>query len=438
MVSGRCLRARDRCRGGFAGRVQAGFVKDSTNYILGFSATPPSSTNFDRTKVNLGLYLHSGGTLRPSWMISTTPWTYTLTTGVYDLRITLHRGRQAVGFDLQRVASYADPLSTFSAPDWSGEYQAAVGDTYYVQINPYRARRRCTTYGSERLAADLLFNRSMTCSYGSTSISERHLLSRRTRRAMRLCASILDERPALHGVRRRNLLLDDYAGRVCGGVPSRRVRYGRRRGRQRNGECDRAADAAYHARLLCDHGLRYGWHYHMAREGGGMGYGREWIPQRHDAGRLVFGVVSGTSFATTPKRSVIARFLLSRATNVKIGFTFTPPRANDFDSRKIDCGVYIDSTGSIYPTGPGDNPDVWKTGLHEGVYDLRIASINRRRPSSDRSCGCLVSTTTSPISRRSLVYDIEETRTMSNSWVPGFRSIRIIMRREYTTSSALP
>ena len=115
------------------------FVDGSTNYIMGFTSTPPASTDFDRTRVNLGLYIHSGGTLRPSWEVYGSPWSYVVTTGVWDVRLTLHQSRRVIGFELQRVASYDDPLSTFSVPDWSGELTINFSGTHYVQINPYSA-----------------------------------------------------------------------------------------------------------------------------------------------------------------------------------------------------------------------------------------------------------------------------------------------------------
>jgi hypothetical protein len=129
------------------------------------------------------------------------------------------------------------------------------------------------------------------------------------------------------------------------------------------------------------------------------------------------GVVSGASFATSPKRSVIVRFLRSCDTNIKAGFTFTPPRENDLDSRKIDCGVYIDSTGSIRPTGPADNPGVWKTGLHEGVYDLRI-DVDRSTSTVTRSLVRVPGFDDPSPDFSTVVWSVQETASIPDScWI---------------------
>ena len=129
------------------------------------------------------------------------------------------------------------------------------------------------------------------------------------------------------------------------------------------------------------------------------------------------GVVSGASFGTAPKRSLLARFLRDGKTNTKIGFTFTPPRENDFDSRKIDCGVYVDSTGSVYPTGTAVNPDTWIAGLREGLYDVKI-DIDRSTSTVTRSL-VRVPDYSDPIPDfSSVVWSVEETTTIADScWI---------------------
>ncbi len=395
------------------------FIQDTTNYILGFTATPPSSTDFDRTKVNLGLYLHSSGTLRPSWMISTTPWAYTATSGVYDVRITLHRGRQAVGFDLERVASYADPLSAFSSPDWSGELPASVGSTNYAQINPYSSAAKVYDVwmgdhcgGPVLRPIDDVIAWVQAYAYGSVVI-EAHATCR--------CGCTLrywmndyrywqssdgvftwdpgdgdagEYHPVVYvtdGIAVDSVTVNVTVLRRCLGCVSR----------------------GYFSSMAADTAGSFAWHDR----------GVAWNPE--EDGYLsgatpagwYSGVVSGTSFATAPERSLIVRFLCSSTTNIKAGFTFTSPRATDFDSRKIDCGVYIDSTGSIYPTGLADNPDVWKTGLHEGVYDLRI-DVDKSTSTIKRSLVRVLRFDDSMPDFSTVVWSAEETRTIPDScWI---------------------
>ncbi len=348
------------------------FVGGATNYIVGFASTPPASTDFDRTKVVLGLYLHSGGTLRPSWAVDTSPWAYTVPSGVVDVRITLHNGRQTVGFDLENVASYGDPLSTFSSPDWSAELSRPIGDTYYVQINPYSAAAKvydvwlgapCSdvvlqsiddVIGWEGTLQPVVVEAHATCIF---DCELRYWMS--DSRFMQVSDGVFhwyaeegaagEYHPVVYvtdGVSADSVTVNVTVLRTCLGCVLR----------------------GYGASMASATDGSFPWHEQgVAWNTAENGYLSGAAPASWHS-----GVVSGAAFPTAPQRSMIVRFLRTGATNVKVGFTFTPPRENDFDSRKIDCGVYVDSTGSVYPTGSATNPDAWITGLHEGVYDLKI------------------------------------------------------------------
>jgi len=397
------------------------FIQGSTTYIFGFTATPPSVTDFHRDKVDLGLYLRLEGGLRPSWSINSTPgtWTFTVPSGVVDVRITLHKGRQTVGFDLKNVASYSDPLSTFLAPDWSAEMPRPVGDTYYVQINPYNTAAKVYDVWLGAPCGDVVLQ-----SIDDVIVWEEMYAGQQplviTAHATCRC-----------GCELRYWMNDPRFVQETDGVFSWMMEEG--------------ATGEYHPVVYATDGISidsvtvnvtvlrtcrcvlrgYGASMATATDGSFPWHEQGVVWNTGENGYLsgappaswYSGVVSGASFPAAPQRSLIVRFLRSSATNIKAGFTFTPPRSTDFDSRKIDFGVHIDSTGSIRPTGPADNPEVWKTGLHEGVYDLKI-EIDKSTSTVKRSLVRVLGYQDPLPDFSTVVWSNQETRTIADScWI---------------------
>ena len=115
----------------------------STNYMLGATATPPDATDYHYSRIDLGIYIHSSGSLRPTWAPSETSiWNRSIPTGVYDVRIALDPEQGRVAFAIDDVPAYDAPLSTFSDPVWSVVVTRSVPAACYIQINPYSEAAR--------------------------------------------------------------------------------------------------------------------------------------------------------------------------------------------------------------------------------------------------------------------------------------------------------
>jgi len=115
----------------------------STNYIFGFTSMPPESSDFHYRNIDLGIYLHSSGTLRPSWDVDNSAyWSETIPVGIYDVKVALDRTAGTVSFWVQHVDSYASPLSDFSSPLWTAVETRPIAGSYNIQINPYSSYGR--------------------------------------------------------------------------------------------------------------------------------------------------------------------------------------------------------------------------------------------------------------------------------------------------------
>lgn len=115
----------------------------NTNYMLGATATPPDATDYHYSRIDLGIYIHSSGSLRPTWAPSETSiWNRSIPTGVYDVRIALDPEQGRVAFAIDDVPAYDAPLSTFSDPVWSVVVTRSIPTACYIQINPYSEASR--------------------------------------------------------------------------------------------------------------------------------------------------------------------------------------------------------------------------------------------------------------------------------------------------------
>ena len=112
---------------------------DSSNFIMGFTRTSPQVTDFHCDNVDAGVYVHSTGTLRPSWDVSNTLlWASSLpSAGYYDLMVEIDGSAGTVSFAIESVSSFDSPLSDFVSPIWSATESRPLPEHAYLQVNPY-------------------------------------------------------------------------------------------------------------------------------------------------------------------------------------------------------------------------------------------------------------------------------------------------------------
>jgi hypothetical protein len=109
-----------------------------TSYMFGFTSVPADSSDFHYSNIDLGVYVHSTGSIRPTWDVDNSGyWSTTIPEGYYDIRIKLDRDANTVSYAIAGVADYGDPLSDFASPLWSADESRPIAGDYYIQINPY-------------------------------------------------------------------------------------------------------------------------------------------------------------------------------------------------------------------------------------------------------------------------------------------------------------
>lgn len=115
----------------------------STNYMLGFTSVPAESSDFHYSNIDLGIYVHSTGSIRPTWDVDDSGyWSTTIPEGFYDIRISLNRAAQTVSYAIARVDNYISPLSDFASPLWTALESRPIAGSYHIQINPYSSYGR--------------------------------------------------------------------------------------------------------------------------------------------------------------------------------------------------------------------------------------------------------------------------------------------------------
>jgi hypothetical protein len=115
----------------------------STNYMFGFTSVPAEESNFHYNNIGLGIYVHSTGTLRPTWDVNNSGyWAMTIPEGFYDIRIALNRAAQTVSYAVARVDNYTSPLSDFVSPLWAAMESRPIAGDYHIQIDPYSSYGR--------------------------------------------------------------------------------------------------------------------------------------------------------------------------------------------------------------------------------------------------------------------------------------------------------
>jgi hypothetical protein len=85
------------------------------------------------------------------------------------------------------------------------------------------------------------------------------------------------------------------------------------------------------------------------------------------------GIISGIGFdSTLDSHYFIARFDRNAESKFYIGYSIVAGRFSNFSHTLIDYGVFVDSTGVVYPSWDDDDPDHWSASLPEGIYDMRL------------------------------------------------------------------
>ncbi len=115
----------------------------ASNFMGGFTSVLPPTNDFHYNNIEIGVYLHSTGTIRPAWDVNNAGyWSTTLAAGFYDIKIELGDSEGTVMLAIDDVAGWSSPLSDFSAPVWSSVEHRTTGGPYHIQINPYNEGSR--------------------------------------------------------------------------------------------------------------------------------------------------------------------------------------------------------------------------------------------------------------------------------------------------------
>ncbi len=116
---------------------------DAANFMGGYTSILPPANNFHYSNINLGIYIHSTGSIRPTWDVhNTSYWSTTLTSGYYDVKIAVGDSPGTVSFAIDRVANWSSPPADFSSPEWSVVERREIAGPYHIQINPYNESSR--------------------------------------------------------------------------------------------------------------------------------------------------------------------------------------------------------------------------------------------------------------------------------------------------------
>lgn len=115
----------------------------STDYMLGVTDTPSDATDFGSERIDVGIYLHSSGSIRPTWDCNNANyWDGSIPAGLYDIRISLDAEAGSAAFAIDDVPSIEAPLASFTDPVWSAVESRSVPAVCYMQINPYNSAAR--------------------------------------------------------------------------------------------------------------------------------------------------------------------------------------------------------------------------------------------------------------------------------------------------------
>ncbi len=116
---------------------------DAANFMGGYTSVLPPENDFHYGNIDLGIYIHSTGTIRPTWALNNASyWSITLAAGCYDVMIALDGLEGTVTFAIEDVAGWSSPPADFSSPVWSSVEHRPINGHYHIQINPYNTSSR--------------------------------------------------------------------------------------------------------------------------------------------------------------------------------------------------------------------------------------------------------------------------------------------------------
>jgi hypothetical protein len=115
----------------------------TSNFMGGFTSLLPPENDFHYGNLEIGIYLHSTGSIRPVWDVNNSGyWSTTLSTGFYDIMIALADSGGTATLAIGDVADWSSPTADFSDPVWSSVEYRPIGGPYHIQINAYNTGSR--------------------------------------------------------------------------------------------------------------------------------------------------------------------------------------------------------------------------------------------------------------------------------------------------------
>jgi hypothetical protein len=116
---------------------------DAANFMGGYTSVLPPDNDFHYNNIDLGIYIHSTGTIRPTWDVnSASYWSTTVAAGCYDVMIALDESEGTVTLAIDDVVGWSSPPADFSSPVWSSVEHRPIDGPYHIQINPYNTSSR--------------------------------------------------------------------------------------------------------------------------------------------------------------------------------------------------------------------------------------------------------------------------------------------------------
>ena len=116
---------------------------DAANFMGGYTSVLPPDNDFHYSNIALGIYIHSTGTIRPTWDVNNASyWSTTVVAGCYDVMIALNGSEGTVTLAIDDVAGWSSPPADFSSPVWSSVEHRPINGPYHIQINPYNTSSR--------------------------------------------------------------------------------------------------------------------------------------------------------------------------------------------------------------------------------------------------------------------------------------------------------
>ncbi|UCF04383.1 MAG: T9SS type A sorting domain-containing protein [bacterium] len=351
----------------------------TTNYMIGYTRQHPRDNTFHFSEIETGIYIHSSGSIRPSWDYDNEEyWPVSLAGGIYDLLIHLDSDHRTADFYIMQVSDPADTVPVFAEPVWSASVPRPLYSYYHVQINAREDACRLYdvwTIMNEEPVLVLVYLPGITVFEGDTvTIEPRTMYTG----AGLLLYSIDDPNFSWDGATFTWVTAPGDAGVY---YPEVTVTDGTLSESQAVKVTVIGPSNLQHDPMADNTVPLFSWHEQDVT----------WHPEEYGyvscetTSSWYAGVVSGAVFGLEDNPVVTFRFERG-ITGHMLGFTATHPDSTDYHYSHIENGVYIHSLGTIRPTWDINNKSYWSTTLPQGLYDLTI-SLDRVNGVVDFSIG---------------------------------------------------